>query len=394
MPNAPQFKYFLYGAGQPVQPDSEICTTPIPLSRKPKERQAADFVSHGDYFSACRDFLAKDDFKTITFAVSQQIRRPVAVEELETIHIILEKHGEFYHPSKIETVLQGTTVSFVLNVAVSNAGNACIQREYRCLKRLHKEFPLSFVPKAYGEGHIYIKNNRKVGMFLGEWLEGFNEFHISRDPLDKKNKLVVWDSENGNFFLSVEQTLEIYRQAALILTYYYHVETLEQIFPWHHAAGDFVVKRLNNTLEVKLITVRQYVSMVKEHESADQQRDAEFILEALLVFLLNLSIRMRLDRLDGVGDIVWSNDIAVEGTLKGFFEGLALKQPIDLLPEPLFNSFRQHLLTCRETELFDLSQAMVKTYHPKAPEVPVIEQNLVAHVRIFYNAIRKGLNPG
>ncbi len=347
-------------------------------------------MSHGDYFSAVRAFLEKNSFAAITFAVERRLRRKIRFEDIDEIHIRLVKHGEFYHPSKVEAIVQGTTVSFVVNAAVSDAGNAGIQREYRSLERLHNQFPIAFVPEVYGEGFVDTDKNRKIRMFLGEWLDDFSEFHVSRDPLDQENKLLLWDAEKGNFFLSRKQTLEVYRQASLILTYYYDLETLEQIFPWHHAAGDFVVKKLNNTVEVKLITVRQYAAMVKESAISDHPLDSEYILEALLVFLLNLLIRMRLDRLDGVGDIVWFGDLAVEGTLKGFFEGLALKEPIALLPASLAGRFRQHLLSCGQADLFDLSQALVNVYHPQAPEIPVIRQNLEAHVRVLYDSIRKG----
>jgi len=107
---------------------------------------------------------------------------------------------------------------------------------------MNNDFPFSFVPKVYGTGEVFTKDNHYISMFLGEWFEGFNEFHISRDPADGKNKIVVWDNQQSNFFLSADQIMELYRQATMILTSYYNIETFEQIFSWHHAAGDFVLK--------------------------------------------------------------------------------------------------------------------------------------------------------
>ena len=115
--------------------------------------------------------------------------------------------------------------------------------------------------------------------------------------------------------------------------------------------------------------------------------DAEWILESLLVFFLNLVIKMRIDRLDGVGEIVWSDDIAVKGVLKGFFEGLVSKPPVRSFPESLADGFRQHLSACTHADLLDLNAAMVQAYHPMAPEVPVIRQNLMQHVEDLYRAI-------
>jgi hypothetical protein len=114
----------------------------------------------------------------------------------------------------------------------------------------------------------------------------------------------------------------------------------------------------------------------------------ELIMEALLVFFLNLTIRMRLDRLDGVGEIMWSDDTSVDGILKGFFESLALKPPNVSLTGPLIDCFRNHLLACSRIDFLDLNLSIVETYHPQAPEVPVIRQHLKKHVDNLYNAIK------
>ena len=68
-------------------------------------RSPAFYISHGDYFTAVRNFLEQDGYEIITRAVSQQTRRDITSEEIEEIRIFLEKHGEFYHPARIETVL-------------------------------------------------------------------------------------------------------------------------------------------------------------------------------------------------------------------------------------------------------------------------------------------------
>ncbi len=346
-------------------------------------------MSHGNYFTAVRNFLEQDRSEIITRAVSQQIHREVTSQEIEEIRIFLEKHGEFYHPARIETMVHGTAIPFVLNVAISNAGKNCVQREYGLLKQLNDDFPFSFLPKVYGQGRVSITGD-EIGMFLGEWFQGYNEFHISFDPADEKYKIVVWDHEHGNYFLTDDQAINLYRHAARILTGYYNVKTFEQILSWHHAAGDFVLKCQNNRIDLKLITIRQYRPLFENDiGSEDENPNAELILEALLVFFLNLAIRMRLDRMDGVGEIVWSDDIAVEGTLKGFFEGLALKPPIVSIPGPLIDCFRNHLLSCSQSDLFGLSQAMVDAYNPQSPEIPVIKKNLKRHVKILFNAIKQ-----
>ena len=390
MPNRPHFKYFLSHTNQSVQADSEIWSAPIPLSRKPLEGKAGIFVSHGDYFLAARDFLQKDDFKAIALAVSQQTRRKITFEEIEEIRIVLAKHGKFYHPARIETVLKGLTIPLVLNVAVSGAGINYIKREYRLLDKLNTDFPFSFLPRVFGRDCVYSKSaDLEISMFLGEWLTGYNEFHLSRDPADDKAKIIVWDCERGKYFLTADQTIELYRQAARILTAYYNVETFKHIHSWHHAAGDFVVKCENNKIDVKLITVRQYRPMfAMDKEIKPENQDAFMVLEALLVFFLNLAIRMRLDRIDGTGDIVWSDDLAVQGILKGFFEGLALKPLGALPPGALLECFRKQLLSCSRSDLFDLSQSVVDAYNSRSPENSVIKKNLKRHATVLFNAIQ------
>ena len=173
----------------------------------------------------------------------------------------------------------------------------------------------------------------------------------------------------------------------MILTCYYNIETFEQISPWHHAAGDFVIKLFDNKIKARLVTVRQYAPMFEQKEMEDQDKGADLILEALLVFFLNLTIRMRLDRLDGTGDMVWSNNIAVEGTLRGFFQGLALKSKDGLILEQLVDIFQNYLSRCTEADLFDLTQAIVDKCDPRAPEIAVVKENLKAHAAILYSAI-------
>ncbi len=345
-------------------------------------------LNYGDYFLAARDFLQQNSFEMLTNALSQHLKQIIKRENIEEISICIEKHGEFYHPARIDITLSDITCLLLLNVAVSENGKKIIRREYDLLQKLHKEFPFSLVPKAYEQGQVEIKNNIKLPMFIGEWLESFHEFHISLDPQDNKHKILVWDTERDPFFLATDLTLELYKQAAMILTVYYNVETLEQIFPWHHAAGDFVVKLLNNRLDVKLVAVRNYVPLLKTNEVDDQTRDLPFFLEAMLVFFLNLSIRMRLDRLDGIGDVVWAEDIAIEGTLQGFYQALALKPSLEGLPDTLVNCFQAYLFSLNLKDLTDLCFAVADSYNPKAPEVPVIRKNLEKHAKSLYETIQ------
>jgi hypothetical protein len=60
---------------------------------------------------------------------------------------------------------------FVLNVAVSRAGLAQMETEYRALRRLERELPLGFFPRVYGRGTVQAPF--PMARFLAEWLTGF-----------------------------------------------------------------------------------------------------------------------------------------------------------------------------------------------------------------------------
>jgi len=96
---------------------------------------------------------------------------------------------------------------------------------------------------------------------------------------------------------------------------------------------------------------------------------------------------MRLDRLDGVGDIVWSDDCAVEETLKGFYQALVLKPQIPLIPAPQADFFLDYLSALPESQIYDLSLSIEDAYNPVAPEVPVITDQLKSHVGSLYHSI-------
>jgi len=388
MPNKPQFNYFLSNTKNQVQKDSKIWKSSIPVSLKQTRKTSGFCFSHGDYFKAARTFLSANGCKIIISALSQATNQTINLSDIKCVNIFQEKHGEFYHPARIETIVGEKKFWFVLNVAVSETGRSCMKREYKVLQRLSSKFKNSYIPYVYGKDEICLDNNLNVGMFLGQWFEGYHEFHLSQEHADSSKKILAWDPACGGFFLSKSQTRKLYRQAAMILTLYYDIETFDQIFPWHHAAGDFVIRIEENEIDLKLITVRQYAPIFDNHDRIEgKDRNLKFIIEGMLVFFLNLSIRMRLDRLDGVGDIVWSDDCAVEETVIGFYQALALKPHVPFIPAPQADFFFDYLSALPESQLYDLSLSIADAYNPLAPEVPVVKDQLKSHVDLLYHSI-------
>ena len=87
-------------------------------------------ISHGDYFRSVRSFLEQNRLETLTSAIAHHFNREIRPKEIEEIRIVLEKHGEFYHPARIEVIACEKAVSLVVNVAVSQVGNKYILNEF------------------------------------------------------------------------------------------------------------------------------------------------------------------------------------------------------------------------------------------------------------------------
>jgi hypothetical protein len=387
----PRFSFFISHSQEPVTADSRIWHEPIPLRRDAmmKQDRDAESVNHAAYFQAAQTFLEANSFEAIRHAVSRQLNCDVETPDIAEIRICLQKHGEFYHPARIEIVAYQKRLSLVLNVAISETGRRCIETEFHLLNRLNTEQPLQYLPQAYGFGRT-VSNGKDFAMFLGQWFDGYHEFHISIDPIDKTPKIMVWDDARSRFFLSAGQTKILYAQVSKILTAYYNLESFEQIFSWHHAAGDFILKIENETLELKLVTVRRYAAIFENQQNIQSAPGGpQRILQALLIFFLSLSIHMRLDRLDGIGEMVWSDSIAVEPTLIGFLEALSLKPDVPSLPDSLLACCIAYLASCTEGDLIDLTTAIVRRFNPQMPGLTVVKKNIRPHVEALYAAIQQ-----
>ncbi|MDM8540466.1 hypothetical protein QUF90_05205 [Desulfococcaceae bacterium HSG9] len=385
----PSFQFFIAAdVITPVTPNDAIWQTCLPCNRNQADNSPDDAVTYCEYFEAIRLFLKKNSFRNLLAPIATQYSS-VMPDDINAIRIIQEKHGAFYHPARLEVDIKTQCYRFALNVAISDAGLNSINQEYAALRYLNLTFPFHFLPEVYLKGKIAVNNGKKsIGIVMAEWLDGYDEFHLSHKP-NGKSGIVVWDQKQGAWFLPEDRILELYTKAAEILTCYYNIDTFEQIFPWHHGAGDFILKAgHDDRLTVKLITVRQYTAML-DFDDGNQKSD-EIQMEALLLFLLNLSIRMRLDRIDGVGDIAWANDTAVEGVLKGFFSGLALKSVVNQVTDSFILQFHKYLASQTESDLYESAIAIISAYHPQVPDIPVIQRNLDSHIRVLYKSVSCG----
>ncbi len=374
-----KFIFFLSGLDEPVTEKHSAWSNPLPVSRHDGVNPDKSPVTYGDYFTAAEFFLSENHFQRLISSIDEQSRMPIFQENIENVSIFLEKHGEFYHPSKIRVLTQNHHWEFVLNVAVSKAGLNCISSEFELLRKLRKELPWQFIPAVYEKGDVKPAGGKaNFRMFLGQWFSGFNEFHIHSAGCEEAYCIEVWDQKQGNCFLSEKQGYELYRQTALIQTCYHNTGTFEQIHPWHHAAGDFVVKIENGRMQVKLITVRGYHALI-----CNNANDLDSKLDALTFFLMDLSIKNRLDRFRGVGDIAWADDIYLLATIDGFFKGLQQKIQRNIISQQLVDDFVNHLngMTPSQTDAFFGN--IISAWPQQAPELPIIKDRIGAHAFFF-----------
>jgi len=301
--------------------------------------------------------------------------------EIDQIDIAIQKHGAFYHLARVDAIIDTKPTPFVVNLAVSPEGQAGLRQEFNLLNRLGKSFSRRYVPAVYfQDAGSDGENSHRFPMFLGEWLTGYHEFHIHSGD-DQTRSIRVWNPANSTVLSSKQKRL-LYRRVAEILTCYYNLETFEQIFPWHHGAGDFVVCLIDNEPDLRLITVRGYSSLVETDDT-----DLITILNALLRFFLHLSMRTRIDRVDGTGDLVWADDIAAEGTVSGFFDGLAHKGRVGERPESPANLMRYYLSRLSQADLTEALEDILRAYPSQSPERHMMASHLHNHSRALFSCL-------
>jgi hypothetical protein len=368
-------------------------------------------TTYGKYFHSIRDFLSCDGFRAFLSSISQKLEREIYIKEVNEIIVRTEKHGLLYHPASIESILTNGKVKFGLNVAISDIGKQWLKEECNVLRKIHVKFDPPYLPRVYCFDEL-----NAMSFLIEDWFEGYHEFHITKDK-DGTQRLKLWDFDHGYTYLSPEQSFEIYKQASQILTLYYDLKNFSQIFPWHHAAGDFVVKMEDRVIshphpvpstlrgkelihsadkyssstggrgleggeiDVRLTTARRY-----EPFMGFLEKDTLNPVIALCYYLLNLTIRMRLDKLDGLGEVVWAGDTCVKATFTGFFEALKLK--VDL--KNYFDQeedFASLLQSFSQEELKAIFNPLIDQYRG-TEDFPVITSNIDRHVSEIYTTLQ------
>jgi hypothetical protein len=380
----PSYDYFLETPEQPVGPEHPAWATPLPVSRLAAGQPRPSACTYGDYFQGVRTFLEGCGRE----GLARGLRRRGLPPDPDEFRIYLAKHGEHYHPARVEANAAGVRGEWVVNVALSVSSRALLAREQALLERLSRETQTAFLPEVYGWGEVECRPGVWMGLLLAEWFSGFHEFHLTRLP-DGSRGVVLWDTGGGNRRLPASSVAAVYRQAAHILTAYLNLDTFEAIASWHHAAGDFIVRDEPGGLELRLVTAREYRPLF-----ANPPEDFESLLNACLVFLLQLSLRTRLDRLDGTGDMAWSGPEAVGATVDGVLAALAAKPFPEGLPIPFPNLFKRYLAGCPADMLGDLcADVIARSFPPGSAERALADAGLNEHVQLLSAAFDRHCPP-
>ena len=333
--------------------------------------EAHPFLTLRDYFRSIERFIP--DSRLFPDQIDQMLIRS-------------EKHGTLYHVASVEITGHGLRRKFAVNTAFSEPKRKLLQQECETMRYLNQHFFYDYIPKMYLASEVQLSNpkgNETVVMSVSEWLEGYHEWHLAVDP-DGKQEILVWDMERGNRTATREKTQSIFREASRILTLYYDPKTYRQIYPWHHAAGDFVVKPAGGSVEVKLTTARNYLPLISFPMKADANR-----VIALVAFLLNMTVQMRLDRIGGVGEPIWAQEEFVRPCLAGFFGALqTLKDEGkgDWGEEPDLVPFLKRF---SKEELHTLYAPLMESYREEKPqEFTLIEKNLEDHIATLWEALQ------
>ncbi len=344
----------------------------------------------GDYFLAIRDLVLRENGRSLASLLTRLWKRNVEPGEVDTITMRYEKYGTLYHISSIEIVSGGQRVRLTVSAAVTAESKEALDHEFDLLQDLRRQNNLPYLPQVYCKQAVRIQKDGEsetLLMTLSEWFENYHEWHFSRDGKGREH-IIVWDMESGYRFMSGQETYEIIRQAATILTSNYGTKTYRRIFPWHHGAGDFVVKAARGAIDVKLVTARGY-----EPIALPEQNPEISSVRALILFFLETTVKMRLDKYEGMGESTWADASIIGAATDGFFQTLRIRESKgDTLPVNVDELLRE-LKALTEEELKTLLHSGMDEYRSHDPsDYRVILSHVDDHARDLRRAIQEQVN--
>lgn len=381
------FAFGLSPSEPAVTVESALWSAPLPLEMSALQSASAQsdqtpVPTYGDYFQAVANFLLRDDMTLLRQAAGKVRGSAVAYRDVEGVGVYLVKHGAFYHPARIEASIAGQCIPMVLNVAVSARGQRVLPLEFKAMSRLRQTLSAPYWPVFHGFGYGTTGNGRQWPMLLGDWLEGYHEFHLTENGAPDALSVVVWDSDRGHHILDARQVHSLVGRAAELLAYAYNPLTFEAILEWHHAAGDFVAQLQSGGIDLRMITVRDYAPLV-----ADTPADIPAVLDATVVFLVGMSLRLRLDRIDGVGRLACYPRRVVSDIWKGFCRGLHSGNAERGLPDDFDAAVMKFIRLQGKDRLMPIAEAVIHKYPENSETRNLLRHISADHIQALWDAV-------
>jgi hypothetical protein len=362
-------------------PEGDILLHPEDL-RQPfliSPSQKHPFLFLGDYMYAVKKFIL-DEKSNILIRIFDKHTSP---DHIQKIKICSEKHGALYHISSVEISIGDAARKLCIISALSEKAQKYMTAEFQLLRDLRKKYDYLYIPEAFSMRNIGCNTGNGEVRFLmlcTEWFEDYHEWHLA--PNNGQFLPFIWDLKHGYRFVSFENSFEVYKQIALILTLYYNPNDFRQILSWHNSAGDFVVRIHNGMVDVKLTTIREYGSLTNIPEGLNP-------MIAMVYFFIILTLKIRLDKLNGVGDVVWAGTYSVEACLKGFFRALKIMEGTGRYNLCNIDDLILLLKSFNTKEIQELYDSCLNLYHEDDPEEEIaIQKGLRHHVHEFQECIK------
>jgi hypothetical protein len=110
---------------------------------------------------------------------------------------------------------------------------------------------------------------------------------------------------------------------------------------------------------------------------------------AAIHFLLNLSLKMRLDRIDGVGEPAWIENFAVNAAVAGFFTGITATQAQNRLTIENVSEFLEIMQSFDAQEIYDMYKSLLEIYAEEdQDDFRLIQAKLPAHTEELHEALQ------
>jgi hypothetical protein len=305
---------------------------------------------------------------------------------IDAITIRYEKYGTLYHISSVEVLSGEQRARLAVSAAITAESKEALDHEFDLLRQLGHQSKLSYLPQAYCKHAVHLQKgeaSETLLMTLSEWFENYHEWHFSRDE-EGRERIVIWDMKGGYRLASGQEAYEIIRQASTILISYYNTETYHRIFPWHHGAGDFVVKAVEGVVDVKLVTARGY-----EPIAFPEQDRKVCPARALILFFLETTVKMRLDKWEGMGESTWADASVVGAATDGFFQALRMKESEHDAHASNVDNIMKQLKSFTEDELKKLLHShMNQVASRHSSDYAVISSHVDDHARDVLHAVQ------